>query len=412
MFGLNFGKSKSKSNSSAASYVDPGQQGFLSDIYNRAQGLSNQQFPVADVAGINPSLMSALDYNMGAGQFTANTGMDAATFGANVNTAGLGTALGYAQGAAGSSPFSGVGEALGTAGAFAGMGQQGSAYTGSGFNPGMSAQLAGMGAQTGAAVNQGFNQANLGNYINNEILQGQIDAASRDITRNLQENQLTGNASMAAGAGGSGSSRRAVMDAISTRGAADRVGDISAAMRGQAYGQALGIEASRASENAGFQQEANLSNQSAYNNLLSQGANIGSDQLGRNLDRMTNTSLFNAGQFNQMLGQGANFGQGMYGMNLQNAQFGAGLAGDLGAQGFDQVVGGTSMMGRGSNMMMGTGQYLRDYEQALLDRQYNMAMGPYNALNFFSSLVGDPTVLNKAESSSKGSSIGGGMQVG
>lgn len=412
MFGLNFGKSKSSSKSSAASYVDPGQQGFLSDIYNRAQGLSNQQFPVADVAGLNPSLMSSLDYNMGAGQFTANTGMDAAMLGAGVNTAGLGTALGYAQGAAGSSPFSGVGGALGTAGAFAGMGQQGSAYTGSGFNPGMSAQLAGMGAQTGAAVNQGFNQANLGNYINNEILQGQIDAASRDITRNLQENQLVGNASMAAGAGGSGSSRRAVMDAIATRGAADRAGDISAAMRGQAYGQALGVEADRAGQNAAFQQQANLSNQSAYNQLLSQGAGIGSSQLGQNLDRMTGMSQFNAGQFNQMLGQGAGLGQGMYGMNLQNAQFGAGLARDLGAQGFDQVRGGTAMMGQGGEMMMDTGQYLRDYEQALLDRQYNAAMGPYNALNFFSSLVGDPTVLNKAESSSKGKSMSAGIQVG
>jgi hypothetical protein len=127
---------------------------------------------------------------------------------------------------------------------------------------------------------------------------------------------------------------------------------------------------------------------------------------------MTGMSQFNTGQFNQMLGQGANLGQGMYGMNLQNAQFGAGLARDLGAQGFDQVVGGTSMMGRGSDMMMDTGQYMRDYEQALLDRQYNMAMGPYNALNYYSSLVGDPTVLNKAESSSKGSSKSGGMQVG
>jgi len=39
-------------------------------------------------------------------------------------------------------------------------------------------------------------------------------------------------------------------------------------------------------------------------------------------------------------------------------------------------------------------------------------MGPYNALNYYSSLVGDPTVLNKAESSSKGSSIGLGAQVG
>ena len=106
--------------------------------------------------------------------------------------------------------------------------------------------------------NSGFDMNNLRNYMNNDVINGQIDAASRDVTRNLYENQLTGNASAAAGTGNLGSSRRGVMDAIAMRGAGDRIADISSGIRSNAYSNALGIEANRASQNANLAQQTGL----------------------------------------------------------------------------------------------------------------------------------------------------------
>lgn len=383
-----------------------------------------------------------------------------------------------------------------------------------GIDTDTAAQAQNMATLTDAAQNIGFTQQNLGNYINNDVLNSQIDAASRDVQRNLFENQLTGNASAAAASGNSGSSRRAVMDAIAARGAADRVADISANMRGQAYNQAVGVEANRASQNAGLQQQTNMANQGAVNNLaslglniaqsqsaqnvgnlqqtnlanqsaantmqsqgvgvaanqaaanqsalnqtalanmgarnqanmanqgaynqllgqgvsvaanqasqnaanqqqsmannqaafnqlLGQGAGIGASQLESNLGRLTNNSQFNAGQFNNLYGQGANLMQQMYGLNQNNNQFGATLASQLGAQGVSNMQAGANMMGSALDRQQASGDFLRNYQQQLLTNQYQQAMAPYNALNFYNQIVGAPTVLNEASSSSKGKS--------
>ena len=108
------------------------------------------------------------------------------------------------------------------------------------------------------AQNSGFDMNNLRNYMNNDVISGQVDAASRDVTRNLYENQLTGNAAAAAGTGNLGSSRRGVMDAIAMRGAGDRIADISSGIRSSAYSNALDIEANRASQNANLSQQTGL----------------------------------------------------------------------------------------------------------------------------------------------------------
>lgn len=108
------------------------------------------------------------------------------------------------------------------------------------------------------AQNMGFDQNNLSRYMNNDVINGQIDSASRDVTRNLYENQLTGNAAQAAGSGNTGSSRRGVMDAIAMRGAGDRIADISSGIRSNAYNNALGIESNRASQNASLSQQTGL----------------------------------------------------------------------------------------------------------------------------------------------------------
>jgi hypothetical protein len=348
LFSFGGSKSDSESNSSSSTFVDPNQSPYLQDIYGQAQQLNAQGMPVEGVAGINGMLGGALGTAYGAGGMQAGVGANMMASGANA-TQGTGMALNYAGGAMGGNAQGGINTAMG-----AGQGM---------------ANMAGM---MGAANNQGFNAANAGQYMNNSVLNGQIDAASRDVVRNLQENQLTGIASNAAGTGNSGSSRAGVMAGIAARGAGDRIGDISASMRGQAYNTGLGIEANRASQNAGFQQQANQANQGAYNNML---------------------------QF------GAGMGQNAYNTNQQNQQFGAGMAAQLGQQGYGNMLSGANMMNQGIGMQQGAGQYIRDYDQQLLNNQYQQAMSPFNSLNFYSNLVGAPNNLSEAESSSNSSSM-------
>jgi hypothetical protein len=45
-----------------------------------------------------------------------------------------------------------------------------------------------------------------------------------------------------------------------------------------------------------------------------------------------------------------------------------------------------------------TGNYLRQYQQQLLDTQYSNQMNPYNSLQMYKSLIGDPTVLSSSNS--------------
>lgn len=82
-----------------------------------------------------------------------------------------------------------------------------------------------------------------GQFINNGVLNGQIDAASRDVTRNLSEVQLPSVARDAADTGNLGSSARGAAEAILMRGAQDRIADIGATMRGDAYARGLGLSA-------------------------------------------------------------------------------------------------------------------------------------------------------------------------
>lgn len=101
----------------------------------------------------------------------------------------------------------------------------------------------------GAMQNTGVDMNQVGQYINNDVLQGQIDAALRDPYRNLTEQQLPGARLSAAATGNAGSTRRGVGEAILERGYQDRAADVSGAMRGQAYSQALGIGAQQAAQN-------------------------------------------------------------------------------------------------------------------------------------------------------------------
>jgi hypothetical protein len=94
--------------------------------------------------------------------------------------------------------------------------------------------------------------ASAGAYANNPYVDGMIDAASRDVTRNLYEGDLPALNLGAIGTGNTNSSRTGVAEGILRRGAEDRVGDISAGIRGDAYNKGLdtasGVWSNRANQ--------------------------------------------------------------------------------------------------------------------------------------------------------------------
>ena len=346
---FSFGGSKSRSSSQSASntFVDPSQQPYLSDIRSQAQQLNAQGMPVQGVASFNPALQGYVKTANQGGQMQAGAGAGLMAQG-SAATAGTGSAMNFANNAMGGTAQSGIDTAMGAGN-----------------------QYAGGVANMNAATNSGVNMNNVNSMINNDILSGQIDAASRDIMRNLTENNLVNLASSAAGSGNSGSSRAQRAADKFVRDAGERVGDIASTMRGQAFNTALNIGANQASQNAGFQQQANLNNQNAFN-----------------------TSR----QFGTGLGQNA------FNTNLQNQQFGARMNQQIGQSGVQNMLAGQSMMNIGTDQSRQAGQLERDYEQQLLANQYQQAMSPYNSLNFYNQIVGAPNNLSQATSSSKGKS--------
>jgi hypothetical protein len=342
-FSFSQNKASNQSSSNADTFVDPNQSPYLQDIYGQAQQLNAQGMPVEGVAGINGMLGNALGTSYGVGANMVASGANAAQ--------GTGMALNYAGGAMGGNAQGGINTAMGA-------GQR----------------MANMTGMTGAAVNNGFNQANVDSAMAAAMpgLQNQVTGATRDIFRNLQENQLPGIGSQAAGTGNSGSSRAGVAEGIAVRGAMDRGSDVAANIYTNANNMYTNMEANKASQNAGFQQQANLSNQSAYNNNMRYGAGMG---------------------------------QNAYNTNQQNQQFGANMAGQLGQQGYGNMMSGVGMQ-------QGAGQYIRDYDQQMLNNQYQQAMSPFNSLNFYNQIVGAPNNLSSASSSSSGSSSGSSVGFG
>jgi hypothetical protein len=130
-----------------------------------------------------------------------------------------------------------------------------------------------------AMANEDPTQANINaamSYADTPYLQGQIDAASRDVSRNLMENELPSIDRAASATGNINSSRAGVASGIAQRGAGDRIADISAAMRGNAYSQGLSMaQSDRASRMSALGSAA-----TAYGNLGSSGI----DALGRGTD--------------------------------------------------------------------------------------------------------------------------------
>ena len=309
--GENFSNSGSQQGSSANSFgidrsqsqqdVYGAQAPYLQDIYANAAGLyNNYGMPDRQTADLNPMLQDAIAQRYGFGQGVGN----------DIFTTQLASSLDNLGG-------------YRTAGMTADRMAGGNVYR--------------------APVDRGIDLRTASMAAYNPFLDGQIDAASRDIVRNLGENVMTGNASMAAGTGNSGSSRRAVMDAIAQRSAGDRIADISSNLRGNAYNTGLGIAA-----------QQGLANQQAR--LATNNTNAGLMQSGSDLA--------------YRIGQAGTAGLGQ--------------AYTTGAANLDQT--------------QAAGDYLRQYQQQVLDTVFQNRMNPYTGLQMYQSFIGAPTVLSSSNS--------------
>lgn len=148
--------------------------------------------------------------------------------------------------------------------------------------------MANSGANFGTNANSIFNQYGTGNQINNALLAGNqfannpyvnglIDASSRDVTRNLYENQLPGINRGASGTGNTNSTRAGVESAIATRGAGDRLADLSSTIRSQFFNNGVN------------QYNQNLQNSLAANAPLLQAYNAGNNGMTTASDLASNT---------------------------------------------------------------------------------------------------------------------------
>lgn len=129
------------------------------------------------------------------------------------------------------------------------------------------------------------NIENAGAYANNPFLNGAIDAASRDVTRNLTENVLPSINRAGSATGNTNSSRTGMAEGIALRGAQDRIGDIASTMRGDAWNRGLQTaEAARQANMQGMSSAGSLYG-SAMDNAL-RGAAAGSTMGFNNLDAL------------------------------------------------------------------------------------------------------------------------------
>jgi hypothetical protein len=111
-----------------------------------------------------------------------------------------------------------------------------------------------------------------------------IDASSRDITRNLNENQLPSLNLAAAGTGNTNSTRTGVSQAIAERGAADRLADVSSNIRSTLFNNGLNMAQSQYNTQQGLASTTNQQLGNAYQ--LGTGSLTGAQQAnGNNFDQ-------------------------------------------------------------------------------------------------------------------------------
>lgn len=147
---------------------------------------------------------------------------------------------------------------------------------------GAGTQLVGAGSQgmvDAASRLSGFNPAdptqqnitNAGLYANNPAIDAAIDAASRDVTRNLTEVELPGINRNAVGTGNTNSTRAGIAEGIALRGAGDRIGDIAANMRFDAFNNGLNLAEQARATNQGDYLNSQQQAGGLYNSATGQG---------------------------------------------------------------------------------------------------------------------------------------------
>jgi hypothetical protein len=152
--------------------------------------------------------------------------------------------------------------------------------------------------------NEGIDMNYVNSLINNDVLGGQIDAATRDVERQFSEVDAPQSRMMQALSGGTGSTRGAIGDAILQRGAMDRTGDIAGSMRGRAFGQALGLGGQQASQNASLAGQTRGQNIGIATNMSRIG--LDSAQMGNSIGLGNINALMQGGGMNQAYEQALN----------------------------------------------------------------------------------------------------------
>lgn len=119
-------------------------------------------------------------------------------------------------------------------------------------------------------------------FFNNPHVQGMVEGATGDMTRNFQRNVLPGISSQALGSGNYGSTRQGIAEGIAMSDLNKQIGDVSANIRGNAYGQGLSAYGSDRSTTLGSQ----LQNRSQAINAAQQAAAQGAQNWGTALNAM------------------------------------------------------------------------------------------------------------------------------
>lgn len=122
-------------------------------------------------------------------------------------------------------------------------------------------------------------------YANSPYANGLIDASSRDVTRNLYENQLPSAGLRASGTGNTNSTRAGVESAILQRGAADRLTDLSSSIRSNLFNTGLSQGQSQYNQNLTNMLNANSGLLNSFNSGVA-GLNTGQGYAAGNFDAL------------------------------------------------------------------------------------------------------------------------------
>lgn len=233
-------------------------------------------------------------------------------------------------------------------------------------------------------------QANIssaGQYANNPYMSGMIDAASRDVRRNLTEDVLPGISRVGSATGNTNSSRTGVAEGIALRGAQDRIGDIASTMRGDAYQQGLGL-----AENArGTNMQAQLQG-------MSQG-----------LANTENARQFNTNTQLNALNNAGNLYGNAYGQGIQGTTAGAQqMYNNLDAMSQAGALQQQDAQGR-LNEQYAKWQGAQDRGFNLLDRYMQIIGGQYGSTTNTTANNGQPTWLNTLQGGLGGAAAGLGL---